>query len=74
MASIEKAVVTCAVTGVLTNPQIHPVPVTVEQMAASAGEAFDAGASLRERTHFGSDDCKALTVFLGSCGLNSCIQ
>jgi 3-keto-5-aminohexanoate cleavage enzyme len=46
MASIEKAIVTCAVTGVLTNPQVHPVPVTVDQMAASAGEAFDAGASV----------------------------
>lgn len=46
MASVDKAIVTCAVTGVLTNPQVHPVPVTVEQMAASAGEAFDAGASM----------------------------
>ena len=38
----DKAVVTCAITGVLTNPKQHPVPVTVEQMAASAKEAFDA--------------------------------
>ena len=42
----DKAVVTCALTGVLTNPKQHPVPVTVEQMAASAKEAFDAGASV----------------------------
>ncbi|MEM6290630.1 MAG: 3-keto-5-aminohexanoate cleavage protein [Myxococcota bacterium] len=42
----EKAVVTCALTGVLTNPQQHPVPVTPEQMAAAAKEAFDAGASV----------------------------
>ncbi len=41
-----KAVVTCAITGVLTNPQQHPVPVTVEEMAASAKEACDAGASI----------------------------
>ena len=41
-----KAVVTCALTGVLTNPQQHPVPVTVEEMAASAKEACDAGASI----------------------------
>jgi len=42
----DRAIVTCAVTGVLTDPGQHPVPVTVEQMAASAGEAFDAGASI----------------------------
>lgn len=42
----DKAVVTCALTGVLTNPQQHPVPVTPEEMAASAKEAFDAGASI----------------------------
>jgi 3-keto-5-aminohexanoate cleavage enzyme len=42
----EKAIITCAVTGVLTNPKQHPVPVTVQQMAASAKEAFDAGATI----------------------------
>jgi len=41
-----KAIVTCALTGVLTNPERHPVPVTVEEMAASAKEATDAGASI----------------------------
>lgn len=46
-----KAVVTCALTGVLTNPQQHPVPVTPEQMASSAREAFDAGASIMH-VHF----------------------
>jgi len=46
-----KAVVTCALTGVLTNPQQHPVPVTVEQMAASAKQAYDAGASIMH-VHF----------------------
>ncbi len=46
-----KAVVTCALTGVLTNPKQHPVPVTVEEMAASAKQAFDAGASIMH-VHF----------------------
>ncbi len=46
-----KATVTCALTGVLTNPLQHPVPVTPEQMAASAREAFDAGASVMH-VHF----------------------
>jgi 3-keto-5-aminohexanoate cleavage enzyme len=45
------AVVTCALTGVLTNPAQHPVPVTAEQMAAAAKEAFDAGASVMH-VHF----------------------
>ncbi len=40
-----KAVVTCSLTGVLTDPRQHPVPVTISQMAASAREAYDAGAS-----------------------------
>ena len=42
----DKVILTCAVTGVLTNPQQHAVPVTPAQMAASAREAFDAGASI----------------------------
>jgi len=41
----DKAVVTCSLTGVLTDPAQHPVPVTPEQMAASAQEAYDVGAS-----------------------------
>ncbi|MCP3675527.1 MAG: 3-keto-5-aminohexanoate cleavage protein [Gammaproteobacteria bacterium] len=41
----DKAVVTCSITGVLTDPKQHPVPVTAAEMAASAREAFDAGAS-----------------------------
>ena len=46
MNSHDKAILTCALTGVLTDPQQHPVPVTPAQMAASAREAFDAGASI----------------------------
>ncbi len=42
----DKAVVTCALTGVLTNPAQHPVPVTAQEMASSAKEAYDAGASV----------------------------
>ncbi len=42
----EKTIVTCALNGVLTNPKTHPVPVTPKEMAASAKEAYDAGASV----------------------------
>ena len=41
----DKLMVTCSLTGVLTDPQKYPVPVTIDQMAASAREAYDAGAS-----------------------------
>lgn len=41
-----KAVVTCALTGVLTNPKQHHVPVTPEEMAKEARRAFDAGATI----------------------------
>jgi uncharacterized protein (DUF849 family) len=43
---MDKAILTCALTGVLTDPQRHPVPVTPAQMAAEARAAFDAGASI----------------------------
>jgi len=43
---MDKAILTCALTGVLTNPKQYPVPVTPAQMAAQAREAFDAGASI----------------------------
>ena len=46
MSSNDKAILTCALTGVLTDPQQHPVPVTPEQMAASARDAYNAGASI----------------------------
>ena len=42
----DKAILTCALTGVLTNPQQHPVPVTPAQMAAEARDAVNAGASI----------------------------
>ena len=43
---MDKAILTCALTGVLTNPQQHPVPVTPVQMAAEARDAYNAGASI----------------------------
>ncbi len=43
---MEKAILTCALTGVLTDPKQHPVPVTPAQMAAEAKDAFNAGASI----------------------------
>ena len=43
---MDKAILTCALTGVLTDPRQHPVPVTPAQMAAEARAAFGAGASV----------------------------
>jgi len=43
---MDKAILTCALTGVLTDPSQHPVPVTPAQMAAEARDAFNAGASV----------------------------
>ena len=42
----DKAIITCAITGVLTDPAQHHVPVTPEQLAAEARRAMDAGASV----------------------------
>ena len=44
--SQDKAIITCAVTGVLTNPKQHPVPVSPDEMARACREAYDAGASV----------------------------
>ncbi|MEE2644726.1 MAG: 3-keto-5-aminohexanoate cleavage protein [Myxococcota bacterium] len=49
--SQDLAVLTCALTGVLTDPARHPVPVSAEEMARSAKEAYDAGASIMH-VHF----------------------
>lgn len=43
---MDTAILTCALTGVLTNPLQHPVPVTPAQMAAAARDAYNAGASI----------------------------
>lgn len=47
----DRVMLTCALTGVLTDPSRHPVPVTPEEMASSAKEAYDAGASIMH-VHF----------------------
>jgi len=46
-----KTVITCALTGVLTDPGVHHVPVTPEEMADHAEQAYNAGASI-VHTHF----------------------
>lgn len=51
MSHADLAVVTCALTGVLTNPAQHPVPVTAAEMATAARQAYDAGASVMH-VHF----------------------
>ena len=43
---MDKAVVTCALTGVLTDPAVYPAPVTPEEMAREARRACDEGASV----------------------------
>jgi 3-keto-5-aminohexanoate cleavage enzyme len=48
---MDKAILTCALNGVLTNPKQHAVPVTPDEMARSAREAYDAGASIMH-VHF----------------------
>lgn len=42
----DRVAVTCSLTGIFTNPAQHPVPVTPDEMAASAKDAFNAGASI----------------------------
>jgi len=42
----DKAVITCALTGVLTDPSMANLPVTPEQMAEAARQAWDQGASI----------------------------
>src|SRR6185436_6194827 len=45
-ATSNRAVITCALTGVLTDPAQHKVPVTSAEMARAAREAADAGATV----------------------------
>lgn len=51
MSERHPAIITCALTGVLTDPQRHPVPVTPAQMAREARAAYDEGASVMH-VHF----------------------
>jgi uncharacterized protein (DUF849 family) len=43
---MSKAIITCALNGVLTDPKQHHVPVTPEDMAQEARRAYEAGASV----------------------------
>ena len=47
----DKVIISCALTGVLTDPKRFPVPVTPAQMATEARAAFDQGASIMH-VHF----------------------
>ena len=53
MSLQDKVVVTCALTGVLTDPNKFNVPVTPEEMAEATNQAYDAGASI-VHVHFRS--------------------
>jgi uncharacterized protein (DUF849 family) len=44
--SDSKVVITCTLNGVLTDPKVHHVPVSPEEMAREAKAAYDAGASV----------------------------
>ena len=46
MNQLDKAVVTCALTGLLTDPAKFNVPVTPQQMADAAEQSYNAGASV----------------------------
>jgi uncharacterized protein (DUF849 family) len=52
---MDKAILTCALNGVLTDPKRHPVPVTPAGCAISAREAMDAGAAVIH-IHFRQQD------------------
>lgn len=41
---MDPAIITCALTGVLTDPRQHPVPVTPDELAREARAAWDEGA------------------------------
>src|ERR1051326_3605857 len=47
MAKTRKVIITCAVTGAIHTPTMSPyLPITPEQIAASAVEAAEAGAAI----------------------------
>ncbi|MFH1885224.1 MAG: 3-keto-5-aminohexanoate cleavage protein [Pseudomonadota bacterium] len=51
----DKVVVSCAITGLLTDPKKFNVPVTPKEMAAAAKQSYDAGASIIH-AHFRSQE------------------
>lgn len=44
--SKDRVAITCSLNGVLTDPRQHPVPVSAAEMAASARDAYNAGAAI----------------------------
>jgi len=46
MSQADKVIITCALTGVLTDPAQHKVPVTASEMADAAEAAYNAGATV----------------------------
>ncbi len=46
MSQADKVIITCALTGVLTDPAQHKVPVTATEMADAAESAWNAGATV----------------------------
>lgn len=46
MSQSDKVIITCALTGVLTDPAQHKVPVTAAEMADAAEAAYNAGATV----------------------------
>jgi len=55
MSLKDKVVVSCAITGLLTDPKKFNVPVTPKEMAAAAKQSYDAGASIIH-AHFRSQE------------------
>ncbi len=55
MSLENKVILTCALTGVLTDPKVHPVPVTPKEMADAALDAYNAGATV-VHCHFRSQE------------------
>lgn len=55
LALLDKAIITCALTGVLTDPKQYPVPVTAKEMADEAYRAYNEGASIMH-CHFRSQE------------------
>lgn len=51
----DRVAITCSLNGVLTDPRHHPVPVTPDEMAASARDAYNAGAAI-VHIHFRSQE------------------
>jgi pyruvate/2-oxoglutarate dehydrogenase complex dihydrolipoamide acyltransferase (E2) component len=67
MPANDKAILTCALTGVLTDPQTAPGARYAAQMGASAREAYNAGASIMH-VHLRQQEPKGPPAVLGPGG------